>query len=317
MKKIILVSCLLFLVSLAPYSYADTIYTKEGQEIKGIVVEDYKDRVMLSTADGEITVMKSEIRELYYDTEEQNLIQLAEQSREKGDTAKAFSYYDKAFKLNPDSKQVKDGLIFLQGYLFKQDIVQKEEAVNRRNDYEQYGAQGLIAKSDEEILKDDIEKLKTTAGITFASEDGETKFENIALGSPAYEAGIRKGDTLIAIWGRLVGYMSLKEVVEAILNKASIETRCTIERKVAVSPDFLIGVTLNMQFDGLTVSSVKDNGPAQEAGLKQNDVIMDINGNSTRYMPLKKAVEVIKRSRGDVVNLTIRREIVMWANEGR
>lgn len=337
MKKIICVSCALCLVLLCSFShnsqlttqnsYADTIYTNDGKEIKGIVVEDYKDRIMLSTADGEITLMKSEIRELYYDTEEQNLIKLAEQAREKGDVVKAFSYYDKAFKLNPDSKQAKDGFVFLQGYLFKKDVAQKEEAVSRRNDYEQYGAQGVIAKSDEDVLKDDIEKLKTTAGITFVVENGVTKIGSIAAGSPAYEAGMRKGDTLAAIWGKLTGYMSLREVVDAIHKKASIETRCTIERNVDVrinenrnllaNTSDLIGAALSMQFDGLTVSDVKDNSPAREAGLKQNDVIMDINGNPTRYMPLKRAVEVIKKSKGDVVNLTIRRDIVMWAKEGR
>jgi len=64
-------------------SYADTIYTKEGKEMKGIVVEDYTDRLIFSTIDGEITVMKPDVRELYYDSEEDNLLKLAEQSRER------------------------------------------------------------------------------------------------------------------------------------------------------------------------------------------------------------------------------------------
>jgi uncharacterized protein (TIGR00299 family) protein len=316
-----------FLSLATGYAAADTIYTNEGKEIKGIVVEDYKDRIVLSTADGELTMMKSEVRELYYDTEEQNLIKLAEQARDKMDIVKAFACYDKAFKINPDSKQAKDGIVLLQGYLFKKDAARKEEAVNRRNDYERYGAMGGIVKSDEEMLNNDIEKLRTTAGIIFTSAAGITKFDSVAVGSPAYEAGIRKGDTLSAIWGKLVGYMSLREVVGEILKKASFETRCTIERGVDVrisenrnilsNTNDLIGAALNMQFDGLTISSVKDYGPASEAGLKQGDIIVAINGDSTRYMPLKRAIELIKRSKGDAVNLIVRREIVMWAKEGR
>jgi hypothetical protein len=43
---------------------ADTVYVKDGKELKGIVVEDFKDRIIFSTADGEITVMKSDIKAL-------------------------------------------------------------------------------------------------------------------------------------------------------------------------------------------------------------------------------------------------------------
>lgn len=316
-----------FLSLVTGYADADTIYTNEGQEIKGIIVEDYKDRVVFSTVDGERAIMKSEIKELYYDTEEQNLIKLAVQARDKGDIAKAFAYYDKAFRINPDSKQAKDGMVLLQGYLFKKDVARKEEAVNRRNDFERYGAMGGIVKSDEDILRNDIEKLRRTVGVTFRSTDDITKFESVMRGSPAYDAGIRKGDTLVATWGKLVGYMSLKEVVEEMLKKASFETRCTIERNVSVriddnrnplsSTNDLIGAALDMEFDGLTISSVNGYGPASAAGLKKDDIITAINGASTRYMPLKKAIDIIKASKDNTVNLIIRREVVIWAKEGR
>ena len=101
---------------------SDTIYTKDGKELKGIIIEDYKDRVVFSTIDGQVTIMKSDVKELYFDTEEQNLIKLAEQARDKGDYIKAFIYYDKAFKLDPGSRAAKDGIVFLQGYLFKKDM---------------------------------------------------------------------------------------------------------------------------------------------------------------------------------------------------
>ncbi|MDP3804542.1 MAG: hypothetical protein Q8Q87_03200, partial [Candidatus Omnitrophota bacterium] len=54
-KRVLL---LLYTLYAIPYtlSYADAVYTEEGKELKGIVVEDYRDRVVLSTADGEITI---------------------------------------------------------------------------------------------------------------------------------------------------------------------------------------------------------------------------------------------------------------------
>ena len=71
-----------------------------------------------------------------------------------------------------------------------------------------------------------------------------------------------------------------------------------------------------MQFDGLTVSAVKDGSTASEAGLKPNDIITAINGSSTRYMPLNRAIELIKRSMGGKVDLTVKKEMVIWGKGG-
>jgi len=308
------------------YSVCDTIYTKEGQDVKGIVVEEYKDRVVFSTADGERTIMKSAIKELYYDTEEQNLIALAQLARDKGDFMSAFVYYEKVFRMNPDSKSAKDGIVFLQGYLFKKDVAQKEEAVRRHNEFEERGVGPAAVKTDRETYREDLEKLRDTAGIILSSEGGLIRIKDVLDRSPAYGAGIRKGDTLIAIWGRLIGYMSLEEVARTLLEKTSLETRCTIERSVDVGinknrgplsgVNDLIGVNLNMQVDGLTVADVKRESPAESAALARDDLITAINGNPTRYMPFKRAAELIKKSKGDSVKLTFRRETVMWGTGG-
>ena len=319
MKKI-----LFFLALLVTYNLqlttdinADTIYTKDGKELKGIIIEDYKDRIIFSTVDGQVTVMKSDVKELYFDTEEQNLIKLAEQARDKGDYIKAFIYYDKAFKLNPGSRAAKDGIVFLQGYLFKKDMAQKEEVVRRHNEFEQRGETPEI-KSDEDKFNEDLKNLRTESGISLITIGGVAQIESVRVGSPADSAGIKKGDTLVAIWGRLVGYMSLKEVVETLLEKNSLETKITLERNVTVGvrPGDSIGATLSMMFDGLTISAVKEGSTASEAGLKPNDLIMEINGNSTRFMPLKRAIELIKVSKDAKVNLTVRKDMVMWGKGG-
>ena len=48
----------------------------------------------------------------------------------------------------------------------------------------------------------------------------------------------------------------------------------------------------------------------------QVDLITGINGQATRYMPINKALELIKKSKGATVMLTFRREVVMWGKEG-
>jgi len=300
---------------LTPCTGADTIYTKDNKEIKGIIVEEYGDRILISTVDGERSLMKSELRELYFDTEEQNLIKLAELARDRGDLIKAFVYYDKAFKVNPDSKAAKDGIVFLQGYLFKKDMAKKEQDINRRNEYEARGAGPAVIKTEEEKLAGDIEKLRKTAGIELQQDGTITLIKNVVGESPAYQAGMRKGDLLIAVWGRLVKYLSLQDVVELLLEKTSLETKCTIERSIdSGSRD--LGADFKMLFDGMTISNIKEGSPAADAGFKTGDIIAQINGSLTRYMPLKKALELIKRSKGGTVRLTFRRDLVIWGKEG-
>jgi C-terminal processing protease CtpA/Prc len=302
---------------LTGYVAADTISMKDGKELKGIVIEDYKDRILFSTADGQKIIMKSDMKELYFDTEEQNLIKLAEQSRDRGDYSKAYTYYDKAFKLNPQSRVAKDGMVFLQGYLFKKDVSEKEELVRRHNEFEHRG-EGLGIKSEEEKFSEDLNKLRLDAGIELATSAGITRIDSVSPESPAGEAGILKGDTLVAIWGKLVGYIPLEEVTETLLEKNSLETKIELDRNINVNveSDGSIGATLVIKFDGLTVFAVKDGSGAFMAGLEPNDLIMQINGESTRFMPLKRANEIIKGSKGGQVNLTVRKEVIMWGKGG-
>ena len=291
---------------------ADTIYTNDNKELKGIVVEDYKDRVVFSTADGEITVMKRDIRELYFDSEEDNLISLAEQASQRRDYEKAYAYYDMAFKVNPYSKAAKDGLVFLQGYLFRQEEAKKEDEVRRRDEFERYGSAIPTEKILKEEAENSAEKLKEAAGMTLRIKDGLLEVEGVEPRSPAYDAGIKKGDRLVSIWGRLTGYTPLKEVMDKLTERSSSEIKCAIERtlEVGVKPD--IGASFVMEFDGLTVSAVKDGSPSFEAGLKKDDIVVAIDGKSTRYMPLKKAVDLMKAHEKDSVRLTIRRDTLIW-----
>jgi len=323
----LLISFIIFFLSpvtchLSPALYADTIYTNDGKEVKGIMVEDYKDRIKLSTPDGEIILMKKDIRELYMDTEEDNLIKLAEQASERSDYSKAYGLYEKALKINSDSKRARDGVVFLQGMLFRKDQAIKEDAVRRQEELEQ--AQGAIVpagKTEEKGIEEDIEKLKKTLGITVRMDGSFPTVGAISAESVAYEAGMRQGDKIVGVWGRLTGYLSLKEVMAMLLEKSSLELKLTIERDVdlALNPrrniltgmKDLIGASLNMDFDGLVVSNVA----SPDTGLRQSDLIVAINGKSTRYMPLKSAVKAIRTSKGGTVRLTIRREMLIWRKD--
>ena len=300
---------------------ADTIITNDGKEIKGIVVEDYRDRVVFSTADGEIVVTKSDIRELSFDSEEDNLIKLAEQAMERRDYSRAMGYYDMALKANPDSAAVKQGMAYLRGNFFRKEESLKAADIKRQQDIELYGGRGpAVQKPDE--TGDMAKTLEKLIGMKISIADNMPEIKALKPGSPAYEAGLRRGDILVSVWGKLTGYLSLKEILDLLINKSAIEIRCMIERAfdVAINPDKtmisgpedLIGASFAMEIDGLTISAVRESGFAAEAGLQKDDLIMAIDGRQTRYMPLKRAVELIKNSNEGTVKLVIRRKTIIW-----
>jgi hypothetical protein len=304
-------------------SYADAIYTDDGREIRGIIVEDYKDRVVISTVDGEVTALKADVRQLYYDSEADNLVKLAEQARERGDISRAFAYYEMAMRADPNSKAAKDGVVFLRGYILRKEEVKKEDEVRRREEFERYGAAQIPEdKSKEDELKEFSEAMTRKIGISLVSDDSGQVIDSIRAGSPAADAGVKKGDAIVAIWGRLTGYMPLEDVMKTLLDKPSLEIRLTIERDIIIRPDpnrnilssasDVSGASFKMLFDGLTVSGLKDEGPGVQAGLEKNDIVVAVDGKSTRYMPIKKALSLIKNTRNDSLFLKIRRELSIW-----
>jgi C-terminal processing protease CtpA/Prc len=317
MKRMVFFLIAVCFFSSADVARADTIYTRQGKEIKGIVVEDYNDRIVFSTADGEITIMKPDIRELYYDSEEDNLIKLAEQAKEKKDYVRAFIYYDKALKVNPQSKKALEGTVFLQGYLFRKDQLQKEEDIKKREAIENYGTAIKEEPSEGEKLKQKADTLYKSLGIAIKMESGTPVVESVRLKSPAQEAGIKRGDRLIAVWSRLTGYLSNDEVLDMLLDKPSLELKCTMERDVDVhlDPGNVIGASFSMEFDGLTVAGVREGAAAARAGLKKADLVTSINGQSTRYMQLKAAMEKIRCSKGRLAKFAIRREVLIWRKD--
>lgn len=311
----------IFLLS-ACSAFSDTIIVKDGREIKGIIVEDYNDRVVISTVDGEMKVMKADIRELSYDSEEDNLVKLGDQARDAGNYQKSYGYYQMAYKKNPQSKSAKEGLALVQGYLFRKEEAKKEAILKLHSDYEAGRRVNELPQSDEADIKERQDKLRRATGMSLELRNTFPDVSNIQFGSPAYTAGVRKGDRIVAIWGKLTGYLSLEEVLDILTRKMSLEARCTIERDVDVGinevnrlfagTDKLIGAGFSMEFSGLTISKVIEDGPVFTAGLNKGDLVTAIDGQSTRYMPIKKVVSYIRSAKRNVIRFTIRRDIVIW-----
>jgi carboxyl-terminal processing protease len=68
-----------------------------------------------------------------------------------------------------------------------------------------------------------------------------------------------------------------------------------------------IGIRVGLDDEGLKVTSVFDNSPAYEAGVKVDDVIVKADGNSLKGLSLDDAVEYVKGEEGSSVNIEVRR----------
>lgn len=71
---------------------------------------------------------------------------------------------------------------------------------------------------------------------------------------------------------------------------------------------FGIGVQIGVKDDKLMVIAPIENTPADKAGLKANDVILEINHKSAKGMSVKDAADLIRGPKGTTVTLLIKRE---------
>src|SRR4030042_5854565 len=122
-KKKSIIAYLVFLLSFLGVisASADTVYIKDGEEIKGIVVEEYTDRLVISTYEGEKTFFKKNIDRIIYDLTEQNLVMLGDKCMSREEFEKAYFYFDKAGRENPGYQLASDRMNYVTGYFFRKD----------------------------------------------------------------------------------------------------------------------------------------------------------------------------------------------------
>jgi len=73
---------------------------------------------------------------------------------------------------------------------------------------------------------------------------------------------------------------------------------------------FGIGVQIGIKDAKLMVIAPIEDTPADKAGLKANDLIIDINGKDTKGMSVKEAADLIRGPQGTTVKLKVKREAV-------
>jgi len=282
---------IIFVLSLmlSHVAFCDTLYTEDGSVRKGLVVENHHDRVVLSTSEGESTVFKKDIDEIFFGLLEDNYYYLANRFAADGDFQNAEKFFKKALGVNPDYDK------------FRMALYRLEEARD---------------KASRKWKPNDIFKLLfDQLGISIAKEDGFCKVVKVR------DSDIfRTGDAVSAVWDESTKFMTKNEVAERLCGIPRTTFRVKIQRKVNFTPGHapwyfrIFGfkgqevLPLEMYPEGLTVGRVGHNSSATASGIKSGDRILSINGESTRYMPLNKARSLMRGKSHGVVEFIVERE---------
>lgn len=294
---------------------ADTIIMKDRKEIKGLVVDEYIDRITLGTIDGEKNILRKDIENVKYDTPEQNFMQLGRAYDTKGWHDKAAFYYKKAMDVNPDYKEAREAYLVSHAKMWRQEERMTRKELDRQSMIMNW--QRNRNKEAQKLHKDKALLLKKTIGILLLKKDEVFTVDKVEPYSSAAKAGIEEGDILVSIWGKRIRYSKMKEVIDELLGPKFSEVRVLIEKDILVSTENMendlykkFGMSLEFKYEGLAINDIISGGKAELAGLRDGDFVVAIDKNITRYLLLDSAISLINSSKeGKDILFTIRRNV--------
>ncbi len=310
--------CLLPSLFLFQIGHADTVLLKNGKELKGLVVEEHADRIILSTEKEELPIIRAGITEIQYDDPEQNFMKIGKSYEAEGKYGEALAYYEKALELNPGFEDARKAAMAMRNRFWSMTIegprgeMEKKQAI-----YDSWGSGRPLEAVDKQRSSSQAKDLRERMGLTLEKKGDWVRVAQISPKKDAAIAGLRKGDRLVAIDGESLRYLPEEVVTRKMLEPRYSNFTLEIERESQVvksSPrDSLadLGLRLRLEYQGLVLDKVKSGSAAQSGGLKEGDLLTEVNGLSTRYMPLGKLSRFVQDLRQDSVVFSIRRPALL------
>jgi len=147
-----------------------------------------------------------------------------------------------------------------------------------------------------------VTALLLSAGLALAQEDRFGPLKRFSQVLDLVENNYVKNVTRQElIDGAIVGMLQQLDPHSSFLSKEDFK-----EMQVSTSGEFSgIGIEISVENGRITVISPIDDTPADKAGLKAGDIIVEIEGQSTQDMSLMDAVQRIRGPKGKPVSLTI------------
>jgi len=307
-------SILFALVSLpgASSARADTVYLKDKQEVRGVIVEEFADRYVLKTLEGENPIMKAQVAAVKYDDPELSYYQLGRDLQRVGRLHEALKAYQKSAELRPSFQAAQEAAFGVQRTLDRQDEPELMAEVRQKQAVLEQEGKSLSGQSAAQLnqVPDLFDIFEKRFGVVFRREGEWVVVSGVRPQSAASSSDLRSGDRVLAVSGEPLGHLKAAEAAQR-LEAHGNELQLSIEREVMldrlrVGKADRWGMRMDLSYDGLRISRVDSGGPAQ-GRCQVGDFVVALNHQPTRYMAM---AEVERRmSEGNSLVVLVQRQV--------
>ncbi len=302
------------LICFSSKASSDTVKLNDGYEIKGLVVEEHHDRILLSTSEGEKIFFRKAIAKIEYDDPEYSLMGLGREMESGNRWGEALSYYEKALEINPRLKEAREAVLGIKSKVWARAAEGPSSEIAKQQDL----ADARAARVDlEEIVRSskegDTKLLWERMGLKFTRSEEWVIIRDVRRSIWMPHEKFKSGDALVSMDGKSLRYLDQAIVTREFLEPRYASAAVRIQRKISVQPpkqnanlkDY--GFVVKQKYEGLLVSKVSPEGFADKSGLQEGDVIQGIDGEKTRYLPAKEAISKIQGKREGNLELVVER----------
>ena len=293
-------------------AFADTVILTDGEEVKGLVVDEHADRIVVSTFEGEKALNRTRIEHIRYEDEETHLLKLAGSALDTKNYEQAIYYYKKVLKLDPDSTIAKDGARMAIGKQLSSGAEIAKEEIDLMIALEE----GSDAFEKEAIEHE--KNIRTLLGLELAMDKKKAPcfVEAVYPRSVSYDHGVQKGDIIDSIWNTSVKYMPYEGVVREMAGPEFSVVKLSVERQVVFNKKELPGLNIALHKEGYFIKDVSGLLRSRENYIMPGDWILEVNSAATRYMPEKELKNMITDTDG-TVSFLIKRDIYIRREKRR
>lgn len=299
MRKIILIITVLFILSfITPSIFCDVVYF-DGKKIEGEIIKETESSIIIETTIGKVTLDKEKVKKIERTNPEENFFKKGNYYFEQNKYDAAIDYYNRALEINPDYTKAKKAL----------------NKARRIKEKEELGKLLEIRRIKEKREKAK-EKLEKKRGLVIDEIDGEFKVVHVMKNSASYKAQLKNYDHIIIIGDFHTKDMSFEKAHELLVEEAPLSL--TIEREVNLVRKRLtykkrtfvgVGIFVIKDKQDLVIVSVLKNSPADEAGIKPKDEIINIDSRDCKSLSLDECEDLISDSELTTVNILIKRRV--------
>lgn len=297
-------------------AFADTIELKNGKILKGLVVENHTDRVIVSTEKGEIPILLSGIKEIKYSDPEQNFLQVGKAYEAQNKLGEALAYYEKALEANPQFEEAKSAAMGVRNRFWSQSTEgPRDEMEKQQMIYESWKSGKSIQTVAGDRAAEEATQLKEGLGLALEKKGDWVSVSQVLSKKDAAQAKVKKNDRLVSIDGQSLRYLGADVVIRKLLTPRYSGFTLEYERDLFLHQktqrDKDPGLKLTLKYQGVAVAFVKAASSGETAGFTEGDLVVRVNGESTRYMPLSQVLRAIGESKTDPVVCAVRREVLL------